>query len=296
MEQSQETARCPVCTSPSAKEQGAFKDHSVSAEIFTIVGCTSCGCWYTSPRPTQAELSKYYQSDAYISHTDAKRNSFERIYHWVRQRTLRSKSRLIARYEPNGKVLDIGCGTGAFLAEMRSHGFITYGMEPDTGARRTASGKSTVYANLDLAKSSAPYSIVSLWHVLEHLPHPRQTLKTIHALTTSNALLVIAVPDRESWDASYFASLWAAYDVPRHLSHFRRKDVIKLLAEHGFEVLAIRKMWFDAVYVSILSAKYKGLPIPFITGAIIGCFSNLVALLTKRPTSSSMYIARKVRP
>ncbi len=295
MEQILETASCPVCTCSEAEEQGAYKDHSISKEVFGISACANCGCWYTTPRPTQDKLSRYYQSDEYISHTGTKRNLFEHIYHWVRKRTLRAKSRLISSYEPNGKILDIGCGTGAFLEEMRARGYITYGMEPDAGARAKASAASTVYGSLEQAKTSAPFSIVTLWHVLEHLPHPRNTLKTIHAITSSNALLVIAVPDRESWDAATFSSDWAAYDIPRHLSHFRRSDISKLLKEHGFELLKIRSMWYDAIYVSILSAKYKGIPLPFIAGTLYGCVSNLIALCTTRPTSSSLFIARKAR-
>lgn len=296
MEHELEFSVCPICSHPSGTRKGPYQDHSISKEVFTISECDACNCWYTSPRPVQAELPRYYQSDAYISHTGSKRNLFERIYHLVRTRTLRSKHALIARYEPNGKILDIGCGTGSFLGQMKSKGYLTYGMEPDERARTIASSSSNVVANLEQTKSSAPYSIVTLWHVLEHLPHPSQTLKTIHAITTSNALLVIAVPDRESWDASFFDHHWAAYDVPRHLSHFRQTDIAKLLADHGFNLLSTRRMWYDAIYVSILSAQYKGLPVPFITGFVLGCWSNLVAFLTQRPTSSSLYIARKGRP
>lgn len=144
----------------------------------------------------------------------------------------------------------------------------------------------------------AQFDLITMWHVLEHMPQPHDTLKQLFARAAPNALLIIAVPDRESWDAHHYGNDWAAYDVPRHLSHFRRQDIGRLLHEHGFTLKATLPMWFDAPYVSMLTERDRGEGnlSALMKGAFWGTLSNLVALTTPRPTSSSLYVARKDQP
>ena len=115
------------------------------------------------------------------------------------------------------------------------------------------------------------------------------------SLTADDGLLVIAVPDRESWDAEHYGSDWAAYDVPRHFSHFRCSDIHRLVTAHGFEPLAVRPMWLDAPYIALLSERYRGHgPVmALLRGVLFGTWSNLVSAVSDRPTSSSLYLFRK---
>ncbi|WP_216076111.1 class I SAM-dependent methyltransferase, partial [Acinetobacter baumannii] len=69
--------------------------------------------------------------------------------------------------------------------------------------------------------------------------------------------LIIAVPNYTSYDARYYGAYWAAYDVPRHLYHFSPRSIEKLAKQFGFEIECLKPMWFDAVYVSLLSEQYK---------------------------------------
>ena len=68
-----------------------------------------------------------------------------------------------------------------------------------------------------------------------------------------------------------------------------------LIEEHGFELVQVRRMWMDALYVSMLSEQYRGAsrPVALIKGILIGCWSNLMSVLGDRPSSSSLFIARK---
>lgn len=287
---------CPVCGSGSHAIALQATDHTVSKESFTICACAACGFHFTSPRPEQSTIGRYYLSDQYISHAAKASGIRDHIYRAVRQRTLRAKHALIAKYHASGTVLDVGCGTGDFLAYLHAQGYSTQGVEVSPDARAIAQTKTTAIApDLDSVPSHNQFNVVTLWHVLEHVADPATTLRHLHALCSPGALLVIAVPDRESWDCNHYGPQWAAWDVPRHLSHFRRQDIRTLLQQAEFDLVEIRRMWWDAPYVAMLSEQYNGAN-PFMVllkGATVGMWSNLMAFASGLPTSSSLYIAQK---
>lgn len=276
------------------------RDHFLTGQVFSLVDCSNCGFRTTSPRPSQDRIGAYYKSDGYISHTGRRSSFQDRIYHQLRRWAISRKSGLVRRYQPNGHVLDIGCGTGEFLAHLRGRGYNVQGVEPDPGARAKAMSDHAlpVVPSWGQLTHKEHYQVITLWHVLEHLPDPRATFKQLYALMADRGLLVIAVPDRESWDASHYGPWWAAWDVPRHLSHFRRQDIHKLIREHGFELVATKPMWLDACYIALLSEGYKGKrgPWAWSLAMLMGAWSNIMSVVTNRPTSSILYIARKAEP
>lgn len=213
---------------------------------------------------------------------------------------MRRKYRAVHSLHPHGRVLDIGCGTGSFLGYLMSRGYLVTGVEPNLRAREQAIAEHAiaVLPAMEQVPRLEQFQVITLWHVLEHLPDLRGTLKRIYSQLADQGALVIAVPDRGSWDASYYGADWAAWDVPRHFYHFTRSDVHALLTEHGFEMVATKRMWMDALYISILSEGYRGSSrtASLIKGLAIGTWSNAVSLLTGRPTSSSLYLAKKVEP
>lgn len=289
--------QCPLCGQSRLSTLSEPIDHTVSHKSFTIQACDECGFGFTNPRPNPEEIGTYYRSDDYISHTNAGQSLSDRIYQVVRKRTVRSKHKLISQYIQQGAVLDYGCGTGNFLGYLRSKGYRTVGIEPSSIARAQAVALlgPTVVPTLRELEPDDRFQVITLWHVLEHVHDVRDTLRKLHSHAAPGTLLVIAVPDRESWDATHYGAQWAAYDVPRHLSHFRRKDIRRFLDETGFTVFDTRPMWFDAPYVSMLSEKHRGAGslVALVKGGILGCVSNLVAATTSRPTSSSLFLARK---
>jgi 2-polyprenyl-3-methyl-5-hydroxy-6-metoxy-1,4-benzoquinol methylase len=288
---------CPVCGVGEWHTFLSATDHTLTGEVFQLTTCRGCGFCATNPRPDRAHIGGYYDSPDYISHTNTKAGLQDRLYQVIRRRAIRSKHRLIARYKTNGQVLDMGCGTGEFLGYLKSQGYLTTGVEPGMSARERAIANYSleVLPSLEQIPALEQFKVITLWHVLEHVHDVRETLKKLHSRLSPKGLLVIAVPDRESWDAQHYGAGWAAYDVPRHLSHFRRSDVHRLLDEHGFRMLDTKPMWFDAPYVSMLSEKYKGAgPLgAMLKGAFAGAVSNVVAATTSRPTSSSLYLAEK---
>lgn len=289
--------RCPLCGARDPRPALEAEDHSISHEHFHLADCATCGFRFTNPRPGPTAIGRYYESEDYISHSNSRRTLADRLYQVARRWALARKHALVATHRTNGRVLDVGCGTGEFLGHLKRKGYLVTGVEPALKAREQAIAHHAipVVPSLDQVPGREQFHVVTLWHVLEHLSDLRGTLKRLYAVTADDGLLVIAVPDRESWDAHHYGSAWAAYDVPRHLSHFRRSDVKRLATEHGFELISVRPMWLDAPYIAMLSERYRGHGplMALIRGVLLGTWSNLASAFTSRPTSSSLYLFRK---
>lgn len=249
---------CPICGGTQFKVHLDCIDYTTSQEKFTIKKCLACNLTFTDPRPDDAILSNYYQSDKYISHTGGNKSLVDNIYLLARKITLRWKRNLVKKYSEGNKILDVGCGTGEFLYEMKSHRWSISGVEPSSVARQSSKEKTGVEIFKSLKDITANnFNAITLWHVLEHLPDPNQALKTIYNLLNQSGTIFIAVPNLQSYDASYYQSFWAGYDVPRHLWHFDKNTMEKLLKKNGLELVKILPMRLDSFYVSLLSESYK---------------------------------------
>ena len=286
---------CPVCYHKEYSKLLTVKDFTVSTENFEVVECTSCGFRYTGHPPTPDQIGRYYQSDAYISHTDSKKGIFNTIYQLIRKQAVASKRKLVTQYSyrQTGQLLDYGCGTGAFLVEMKSAGWLVQGMEPDPGAAsRAAELTSSVISHPDQLASvpDKAFDVVTMWHVLEHVHDLHCTLDHVKRILKQGGILIVAVPNHTSFDARHYAADWAAYDVPRHLHHFSPDSLSKLMQMHSMKVKAIKPMWYDAFYVSLLSEKYKTGSMRLIPAVFTGIISNINAIFKKGVCSSQIYI------
>lgn len=271
------------------------KDHSVSGEEFHLKENTKYGFLETQPQPALDKLANYYESDDYISHTNAKRNLFEKVYHFVRTISLKRKLKLINSFAlENKKLLDIGCGTGDFLQIAKQNNWTICGIEPNEKARSIANNKTenSVFETGKLKKlESNSFDVITLWHVLEHLPNLEEQIMTLKRLLNNNGTLIIAVPNFKSYDSQVYKTNWAAYDVPRHLWHFSRTSISKLFEAQNMKVVKTLPMVFDAFYVSLLSEKYKSGRMNPLKSFWIGFRSNLKAKQTNE-YSSLIYVIK----
>ncbi|WP_405294474.1 class I SAM-dependent methyltransferase [Algibacter sp. Ld11] len=271
------------------------KDYSVSGEEFELIENSEYGFLETTPQPTSDKLPEYYQSENYISHTDSKRNAFEKVYHLVRSISLKKKLKLINSFSSETKqLLDVGCGTGDFLQTAQQNGWLVSGIEPNKEARGIANSKTnkSVFNTEQLQKFELKqFDVITLWHVLEHLPSLEDHIKTFKGLLKDNGTLLIAVPNYKSFDAKHYKEFWAAFDVPRHLWHFNQDSISKLVSKQSMGVVKTKPMLFDAFYVSMLSEKYKTGKMNPVKGFWYGLRSNLEYLSSKE-ASSLIYIIK----
>jgi len=269
------------------------KDYTVSKESFSIVRDENSELLVTSPRPDDDDLGAYYESEDYISHSDSKKSVFDRIYQLVRNYTLRKKIKLINSFHISNKtILDLGAGTGDFLLACQKNGWEVEGVEPSDKARDVAEEKLNQKFKKEVSEiSNRKYDVITMWHVLEHVPNLNEYVIQLKGLLKENGRLIVAVPNHKSFDAEYYGTFWAAYDVPRHLWHFSQSAIAQLFLKENLEVLKILPMKFDAFYVSLLSEKYRnGRMNPF-KSFYIGMRSNLKAKRTKE-YSSLIYIIK----
>lgn len=267
------------------------KDFMVTQEAFSIVESGREGVLVTRPVPD--DLDSYYQSEAYISHTDGGNGIMDRIYRWAKGYNLKAKLRgLRAMGAHKGTLLDIGAGTGAFMEAAKASGWEVLGVEPNPGARERSRerGLEVISGVSELPKQQ--FDCISLWHVLEHVEDMDGQLAWLASHLKDSGLAVIAVPNYQSLDARIYGSYWAAYDTPRHLWHFSPEGLRRTLEPFGFKQVGMRPLWLDAFYVSWLSERYKGNRLAAARGFVIGLLSNMAALFTRQPSSATYYFRK----
>jgi SAM-dependent methyltransferase len=146
-----------------------------------------------------------------------------------------------ARKRPSGNkyLLDIGCGSGTFLHVARSHGFAAFGMDRSGQAVQTARR----HYGLDVRRGEIGamvwedmrFDFITMFHVLEHLPDPREALLYAAKLLRTAGTLIIQVPNVSSIQARVFGKRWYGLDVPRHVINYTPKAISFLLRETGFK-------------------------------------------------------------
>lgn len=272
-----------------------LKDHSVSKEGFQLLHNKELDMLETYPQPKGEKLSEYYQSEDYISHTDTKRNLLELAYHKVREISLKRKLKLINSFQSESKtLLDIGCGTGDFLETALKANWKITGIEPNDNARQIANSKTnnSIFESSELQKIKPhSFDVITLWHVLEHLPDLEMHCTLFKSLLKPNGTLLIAVPNFRSYDADHYKSYWAAFDVPRHLWHFSKISIERLFKKEKMTLVKTLPMKFDAYYVCLLSEKYKSGFMNPVKAFWVGWQSNRKAKRSKE-YSSHIYVLK----
>lgn len=269
------------------------KDHTVSGEYFELRKAEGLDLLATFPRPENEKLSAYYKSENYISHTDSKGSLLDKVYQQVKNLMLQKKINWIENsVSEKGNILDIGAGTGDFLVAAKKSGWNTFGVEPNFHARKLA-GKKGVELFEDIA--SLPdhhFDVITMWHVLEHVPDLDEQLRELDRLLKPDGLLVIALPNFKSYDAEKYKENWAAYDVPRHLYHFSPEAVSKIFQEKNFSLSSQKSLFFDAFYVSLLSEKYLNGSSNFLKAVATGFLSNFKAFSSGNYSSLAYFFRR----
>ena len=249
-----EILNCPICNT-NLKEGHLVKDHFGSEDRFQLKTCPKCQTLTTSPQPNETEIGRYYKSDNYISHGDSKGSLFDSLYSTIQRRNHNYKIKLIRKYSLGHDLLDFGAGAGSFAKYTQGKTFNVTAVEPDDKARSRIDNTLETHSSLHTVKQS--FDIITAYHVLEHVHQLHDTLEKFKSLLNRNGTIHIALPNYQSYDAQYYESFWAGYDVPRHLYHFSQKGVHRLVSDLGLNLVGTHPLKFDCYYVSLLSEQYK---------------------------------------
>ena len=214
---------CSVCGSAVDSYLQRVSD-PLTHEIFAVSKCKKCGLGHTVPRPT--DLSPYYPEKYYGS-----RHGFTTGMY------VRRRLRFVAATLPGnkgGRLLDIGCGDGAFLLAARAAGWGVTGTERNPAPARSSGLE--VHEDVSLLVNTARFDCVTMWHTLEHMTDIPSVLQKIAMVLKPEGVLIIAVPDFGGLQARFFREHWLHLDVPRHLYHFDAKALDFCLNAAGFRV------------------------------------------------------------
>jgi SAM-dependent methyltransferase len=212
-------------------------------ERFRLMRCRECGLYFLSPRPAQEDIVRYYPYERYGEvFAGARQEEASWWQRWQKSRYLGRLCRFVERAKTEGRILDVGCGTGEFLAHLRARGaWEVQGVDLNARAVEYVREKLRLPVSCgrleEMQLPESEFDVVTMWNVLEHLHDPAGALAEARRVIRNDGILALSLPDGDSLDRRLFGSHWVGFDPPRHLYTFTRPTVGRLLAEAGFEIL-----------------------------------------------------------
>lgn len=252
---------------------------------FEYLRCGTCGCQQIVTVPEN--LEKYYPAN-YYSYAAAPIRGLRRAITVLRNRSYFQRWNsaglgsivaaglpnpalaAVARLKPlrDARILDVGCGWGELLMELRSVGFTHLdGIDPFTSAEPVeADGLTIRKMSLD-ELAGETFDIIMMHHVFEHLPDPIGTLRAVSSLLADGGVCLIRIPVAHSWASKHYGPLWMQHDAPRHLFLHTDESIRRAAAKAELRVTDVvydsseAQIWGSELYkrdVSLLSVP-KGI-------------------------------------
>ena len=241
---------CPVCSFPSVEKRAAGRDRlfHLAAGSFDLYRCLRCRCVFQDPPPENSALASFYPREYWWSGAESGTGwlklfflNLEKAY---REFVTRGHARFVAecaraRLRGERRLLDIGCGNGTFLKAARGQGFTPHGM--DVSARAVEIARNLAGCQVKQGEigsklwEDSPFDLITMFHVLEHLPNPRMALNYAKELLRPGGMLILQVPNVASMQARLFGERWYGLDVPRHVINYTPEALAHLLREEGFD-------------------------------------------------------------
>ena len=276
---------CILCGSKDLREQYSVRESHHKREEFALVKCQRCDMIQTSPRLGSSEIAVYYEEPYCNKGDDKFKSVFEAVEIFFRVR----RARFINSLTPApGRILDIGCGRGKMLSVLSERGWEAHGCElNDRRAIQARKNKNLAIYTGEFEKINFPeayFDVITLWHVLEHLPDPKTALRKIGRILKGKGLLVIEVPNIASWQSGLFKKHWFHIDAPRHYAHFSPDTLSVMLDECGFSVRNSRVASLEYGAFSFLQSLLNSL----------GFENNLLYYMTMKCPDTSSFFVRKL--
>jgi 2-polyprenyl-3-methyl-5-hydroxy-6-metoxy-1,4-benzoquinol methylase len=230
-----EPVNCALCGSTKSKLVFTAPSLRLSAQNLRLElrQCCQCDLVRLDPRPIAETMATLYQPQFY---TAPRRDWGARLEDLI----LRERVSFICSHTRGKRILDVGCGNGSLLHALSKMDYDVYGLEPfqNSLASVTESLRSRVRCEAfeTVSYPAENFDIITLWHVLEHLAQPVETLRNIRNFLKPDGTLILEVPNLASREARWLGPYWYNLDVPYHFWHFTPQTLQAAVQKAGFEV------------------------------------------------------------
>ena len=224
---------------------------------YDVYICNTCQVGITLPPLSREERASLYAAGSY-------RAAAGKRFHWILEGMIHNarlqRKRRIEKFKRGGKLLDIGCGRGLFLSIMKMNGWEVAGIEVDEETARQASKTYGLHVIAgDVRRSGLQggyFDVITLIHVLEHVEDPRGMIRECYRMLANGGMLVVAVPNLSSLQASFGGKDWFHLDPPYHVHHFSEDGLVRLLERESFGIRKIKRFdleqnpfgWLQTMY------------------------------------------------
>ncbi len=260
---------CPVCK----VEPTGIK------EEFSIIPCQNCQTWWTYI-PNELDVDALYEDEVYAV-VDNRQSIFEKIIFREARGVLNRAASILGN--SNKELLDFGCGKGQFLAEAKTTGWNGIGIETAKDRANFAVDKYHVDVIQEFYSEgqikNEKFDLISLNHVLEHLPEPVYLInELIKSNLSKDGLLYIEVPRADSWQAKIAGRNWLHWDIPKHLTHWTEVGLLNQFQGLGYKKVGAKPYSIHLGVLGMLQSLFS----------LFGYRKHLILSLKKEKTFGLM--------
>lgn len=249
---------CKLCGEADSNPLYSAADFDDKAISYQLVQCTKCCVTFLYPELSQNDINNAY-NNTYYGNSGSK--FLPVIEAWSRYAAKKRARKLLTLHKSNKslRVLDIGCGRGVLIAAFESLGHKVVGLERKNSPFHDCAN--VICDDIHKLKyGKETFDLIILWHVLEHLPDPANTLQTACQLLKPSGSIFIAVPNFGSNQAKIFKKYWFHLDLPRHLFHFKKKSLDMLFQTMGLKRVSHSTFSLDQNIYGFIQSTLNTLP------------------------------------
>ncbi len=188
---------------------------------------------------------EYYKKRGIIQESQTKEGIEEEI-----NKNIGRAEEIVKQFGKEGKLLDIGCGAGFFIACLKRYGWDVRGIDISEWATNFAREKLDLHVlmgSIEDVEISDQFDVITMYHILEHLSHPLQSLKKVSEKLSNDGVLVVKGPNLASFDRIWHGTNWRGYTVQYHFYYFTQKTYQMLLERAGFSIQKIVFQYWDPI-------------------------------------------------